>query len=89
MFVVLALLVLATQAAEPLFLTNYLDNPALGQSLSKVTAIPYGPGSWSGYFTVGENPFRNTFFWFFASENKDPNTPVMVWLQGGPGGSSM
>jgi hypothetical protein len=47
----------------PLFLSKYLHNPALAQTLSRVPSLPYGAASWSGYITVGQTPFRNTFFW--------------------------
>jgi len=29
------------------------------------------------------------FFWFFPAGNGDANAPVLLWLQGGPGGSSL
>ena len=30
------------------------------------------------------------FFWFFLSQDVDPETaPLIVWIQGGPGSSSM
>lgn len=63
---------------KPLFLSQYLNNPDVGQSLSKVKGIPYEPASYSGFFTVGQNPVKNTFFWFFQSESADPNAPVVV-----------
>ena len=29
------------------------------------------------------------FFWFFPAEENPETAPVVIWLQGGPGGSSM
>ena len=29
------------------------------------------------------------FFWYFPAQNGDANAPLIIWLQGGPGGSSM
>ena len=31
----------------------------------------------------------NMFFWFFPAEENPETAPVVIWLQGGPGGSSM
>lgn len=45
--------------------------------------------SYSGYFTVNETTSSNLFFWFFPSANNYAEDPVLLWLQGGPGGSSL
>jgi len=29
------------------------------------------------------------FYWFFPAQNGDVDAPVTIWLQGGPGGSSL
>ncbi|KAF2895197.1 hypothetical protein ILUMI_10977 [Ignelater luminosus] len=45
--------------------------------------------SYSGYFTVDELYNSNLFFWFFPSKYNYEDAPVILWLQGGPGASSM
>lgn len=46
--------------------------------------------SYSGFFTVNETYNSNLFFWYFPVLNKPVNaTPWIIWLQGGPGASSM
>ncbi|KAK3076840.1 hypothetical protein LTS18_011862, partial [Coniosporium uncinatum] len=44
--------------------------------------------SYSGYADVGEN--EHIFWWFFEARNQNTTTaPLTVWINGGPGSSSM
>jgi hypothetical protein len=44
--------------------------------------------SFSGYADVDEN--QHIFWWFFEARNVDPETaPLTIWINGGPGSSSM
>ncbi|KAI9845324.1 MAG: hypothetical protein M1837_004946 [Sclerophora amabilis] len=44
--------------------------------------------SFSGYADVERD--QHVFFWFFEARNADPTTaPLTVWINGGPGSSSM
>ncbi|KAJ8729195.1 hypothetical protein PYW08_000776 [Mythimna loreyi] len=45
--------------------------------------------SYSGFFTVNEKLNSNLFFWYFPAENYRPDTPWILWLQGGPGSTSL
>ena len=51
------------------------------------TCATYGEKQWTG--TVDVTDERRLFFWFFESRNDPENDPVILWLNGGPGGSSM
>ncbi|NVK86910.1 MAG: S10 family peptidase [Gammaproteobacteria bacterium] len=43
----------------------------------------------AGHLTVNETCGDNLFFWFFESQSDPRNDPIVIWLNGGPGASSM
>ena len=51
--------------------------------------FPKDVESYSGFLTVDAPNNGNMFFWFFPAEENPETAPVVIWLQGGPGGSSM
>lgn len=47
-----------------------------------------GVKSYSGYVDIA--PEQHIFWWFFETRNGNPsNAPLTVWINGGPGSSSM
>lgn len=77
---------------KPLFLTPYIEKGQIDQAqqLAKVSQLNgTSVVSYSGFLTVNKTYNSNLFFWFFPSETQKPLDPVVVWLQGGPGGSSL
>jgi len=81
---------------EPLYLTPYIESGDLetGRSLSVVDwtqleGLTEPLESYSGLFTVDPPNNGNMFFWFFPALNNPETAPVVIWLQGGPGRSSM
>ncbi|CAF1209501.1 unnamed protein product [Rotaria sp. Silwood1] len=77
---------------EPLFLTPYIEQGKIDEAknLSLVKLLPFQQQSYSGYLTVNKEYNSNMFFWFFPAQNENkPNTPIILWLQGGPGSSSL
>ncbi|RXG73445.1 putative serine carboxypeptidase CPVL [Armadillidium vulgare] len=76
---------------EPLFLTPLLEagKTEEAQKLSKVRLGHRYGHSFSGFFTVNKKYNSNLFFWFFPARTNAATAPVVVWLQGGPGGSSL
>lgn len=69
--------------------TGYLDIPVRSKLVPDgICETTPGVKSYSGYVDIAEN--EHIFFWFFEARNVDPTTaPLTVWINGGPGSSSM
>lgn len=78
----------ASSADEPLILTNYLHDPAQARQLSSVSGVWSYP-SYSAFFTVNATMGSNMYWWFFSAQNGDATAPLLVYLEGGPGVSSL
>lgn len=76
---------------EPLYLTQLLeDNKILeAQQKSRVNPDIGNTTSYSGYFTVNKACESNLYFWFFPAQKSWQKAPVLLWVQGGPGISSL
>jgi len=81
-FTLVAVLALACAvfAANPDHLIKNL--PGIDNSLIKFR-------QYSGYITVNEKKGRNFFYWFVESQNSPSTDPLILWLNGGPGSSSL
>ncbi|CAM6105506.1 unnamed protein product [Calypogeia fissa] len=60
----------------------------------RISSLPGAPeigfGQYSGYVTIDEKAERALFYWFFEADVKDPQSaPLTLWLNGGPGCSSV
>ncbi|XP_034375377.1 putative serine carboxypeptidase CPVL [Arvicanthis niloticus] len=79
-------------AGKPLFLSPYIKTGKIKEGQRKSMVSPF-PGmydkSYAGYITVNQTYNSNLFFWFFPARIQPEDAPVVLWLQGGPGGSSM
>lgn len=79
--------------SEPLYLTPLIKKGQIDEAQRRAEVKPFLPNvkSYSGYLTVNEKFNSNLFFWFFPTTSKFNWTaaPLVLWLQGGPGCSSM
>lgn len=79
---------------EPLFLTKFINDPSISndkvQKMANVTGSQFhNVESYAGYLTVDHVHNSNMFFWYFPAEQNPGYAPVVLWLQGGPGASSL
>lgn len=77
----------------PLFLTPFIESGNITEG-RRLARVPFTESlrikSYAGYFTVDKTYDSNQFFWYFPAmipNNKE--APVVVWLQGGPGATSL
>lgn len=76
---------LATTTVGALYVTPRLRETGAGWR-------PCDPSveQWSGYFDIpGATANKHYFYWAFGPRNKNPKAPVLLWMTGGPGCSSM
>jgi len=86
--------VASSEFPQPLFVTDYLpERFAEAQTASRIELSAAGwQGSnamHSGFMTLNKKLGRNTFFWYSSSLDGNAAAPVLLWLQGGPGASSL
>ncbi|CAG0923240.1 unnamed protein product [Notodromas monacha] len=87
---------------EPVLLTDYISRGQIdeGRRASAVvineTVIPelavfnnQGRVTFTGFLTVNKDCDSNLFFWFVPAKEGPESAPLVLWLQGGPGGSSL
>ncbi|XP_076326712.1 putative serine carboxypeptidase CPVL [Tachypleus tridentatus] len=82
-----------SETGDPLFLTPLIEsgNIEKARQESLVGPLLSAPNitSYAALLTVNKTYNSNMFFWFFPALNNAATAPVLLWLQGGPGGSSL
>ena len=81
---------------DPLILTDYLegDDPdpykiAEGVAKARVDNVLQTEVSYSGFLRVNKTYNSSLFFWFFPARVNAANSPLVLWLEGGPGWPTM
>ncbi|XP_050563983.1 venom serine carboxypeptidase-like [Spodoptera frugiperda] len=84
----------AFDAGSPLLLTPYIEEKKLDEARKAAYVdsdylLP-DMDSYAGYLTVNKKYNANLWFWYFPVSGKSvEETPWIIWLQGGPGASSL
>lgn len=78
----------------PLFISPLLKSGKDVKEIQKMASISDLPElkdfpGYSGLITVNESTNANMFFWYFPAATESETAPVVLWLQGGPGASSL
>jgi vitellogenic carboxypeptidase-like protein len=77
---------------EEVCITDFLmqNDPAGARNATEVFDVfPNGVQSFAGYASVNATAKNKLFFWYVPAMNGDKDAPLLIWLQGGPGGSSL
>ncbi|XP_050551597.1 probable serine carboxypeptidase CPVL [Spodoptera frugiperda] len=77
----------------PLIFTPFIENGEIEKAREQSEVDPSlfaGVKSYAGYFNVNKRAQWNLYSWFFPAPDRDlSSTPLIIWLQGGPGYSSL
>lgn len=75
----------------PLILTPVINAGNISQAQIDCKNKPFKSNitSYSGFLTVNRRYNSNMFFWFFPAIQNNETAPIILWLQGGPGATSL
>nr|CAG4717087.1 unnamed protein product [Naegleria fowleri] len=66
----------------------YSKQPVSIEGKGPVMSMDQNPFAHSGFFTVNKTVGGQMYYVFFEAQDGNPNAPIILWLQGGPGCSS-
>ncbi|KAI1631479.1 carboxypeptidase S1 [Biscogniauxia mediterranea] len=75
-----------TDDDEPTISYTNVSAAICGEAISYAGYVKFPPNSMK---EVAHDYEINTFFWYFKSKNNPQDAPLVIWMNGGPGASSM
>lgn len=87
-----ALPVVDPDSDEPLLLSPLIASGRLDEALERSRVVEPATGEAmgeAGFITTDTDRTKHMFYWYFPAQNGNASAPLVVWLQGGPGGSSL
>ena len=81
-----------SSSSEALMLSPLIASGMLDEALERSRVVDPSTGEpmgEAGFITTDPERSKHMFYWFFAAQSGNENAPLIVWLQGGPGGSSL
>ena len=93
---ILSLMLAATATASPTCCSQILreQGPKAARDAAKVENLPglsntHIDQGFAGFFETAPETGNEMYWWYFPAQNGNTSAPLTIWLQGGPGGSSL
>jgi len=79
-----------SNANPAVFVSPFLpDHAEEARAKCKVSGLEWPHDNYAAFITINKETNSNMFFWYFTAMDGNKDAPLLLWLQGGPGASSL